>query len=312
MQAIVMAEFGPPEVLVAAEIEQPHPASDEVLIDVEYVNVTFVETQIRAGRAPRPEMIPALPVIPGNGVGGLLASTGARVISSTGGSGAYAERVAVPAAATIAVPDGVTMRDAVALLSDGRTALGLIRRAAIAPGETVLVTAAAGGVGTLLVQLAKQAGATVVATAGGEGKLALASSLGADVIVDYSVAGWTARLGAVDVAFDGVGGAIARTAFERLRPGGRHCAFGAASGRFAPITEDEAAARGVTLLRGAVTDRAQMMALSTEALGRAATGTLRPVIGQTFPLARAADAHAAIEGRRTIGKTLLVAKAEAP
>jgi NADPH2:quinone reductase len=216
-----MNEFGPAEVLVDTEVADPVPDPGQALIEVEFVNVTFVETKIRAGRPPRASMLPELPVIPGNGVGGVV--DGRRVISSTGGSGAYAERVAVDAQRLIPVPDGVALKDAVALLSDGRTAIG-------------------------------------------------------------------------------------RAAFELLRPGGRHCAFGMASGSFAPIDEPDAGDRGVTLVRGAVLDPAQMNRLTEAALAGAAGGQLRPVIGQTFPLERAADAHRAIETRATIGKTLLATR----
>jgi NADPH2:quinone reductase len=195
VRAIVMTEFGPPEVLVDTEVADPRPGADQALIEVEYVNVTFVETQVRAGRAPRASMLPELPVIPGNGVGGEVAAVGPgvekglagkRVVSSTGGSGAYAERVAVDAERLIRVPDGVALNDAVALLSDGRTAVGLIDRAGLAAGETVLVEAAAGGVGSLLVQLARAPGAHVVAVARGPAKLELARELGAEVAVDYT------------------------------------------------------------------------------------------------------------------------------
>jgi NADPH2:quinone reductase len=311
MRAIVIEEFGPPEVLVPREVPEPVPDEGQVLLDVELANVTFVETQIRAGRAPRPEMLPKLPAILGNGVGGTVAAgdeslIGTRVISGTGGTGGYAERAVVPAGGLLPVPDGMPIADAVALLADGRTAMALMERAGIQPGETVLVEAAAGGVGSLLVQLAKAAGATVIAAAGGERKLTVARELGADRAVDYAQASWAGTIGApVDVVFDGVGGEIGRTAFELVRSGGRHCAFGMASGAFAAIDEQEAEARGVTLLRGAMLSPDQMLALTRKALDLAAAGELKPVIGQTFPLQRAADAHRAIESRATMGKTLL-------
>ena len=208
-----------------------------MVVNVDLANVTFVETQVRAGKAPHPSMLPALPAILGNGVGGTLAGAGSearavtvagadseiragrQVVASLNGTGGYAERVVVPAARLIEVPDGVPLRDAVALLADGRTALALAGRAALGPGDTVLIEAAAGGVGTLLVQIARNAGARVVALAGQPRKLAIARDLGAELTVDYS--------------------------------------------------------------------------------------RLRPVIGQEFELAAAADAHAAIEARHTIGKTLL-------
>jgi len=185
----------------------------------------------------------------------------------------------------------------------------LTRAAVLAAGEWVLVEAAAGGVGTLLVQLARAAGARVVAVAGGARKVEVAHGLGADVAVDYRVPDWTARVrdavGQVDVVFDGVGGTIARSAFELLGRGGRMVSFGLASGTWADIPETAAAERGVTVVRLPRAEPEILRALTAEALAEAAAGRLRPVIGQRFPLERAADAHAAIEARDTVGKTLL-------
>jgi NADPH2:quinone reductase len=220
--------------------------------------------------------------------------------------------VSVPADGLIPVPPELTLRDAAALLADGRTAVGLLDRAAIEPGATVLVEAAAGGVGSLLVQLAKRAGAVVIAAAGGEHKLEVPRSLGADVAVDYGRGGWTEHVTAaldgasVDVVFDGVGGSIGRDAFGLLGPGGRLCTFGMASGTFAAVSEQELADRGVTQVRGARSTPIELSGLTARALAGAAAGDLRPVIGQQVPLARAGDAHRAIENRATIGKTLLV------
>jgi NADPH:quinone reductase len=295
----VLNEFGPPERLIPAEVADPVPGPGEVLVDVEIAGITFVETQVRAGRAPNPAMLPRLPAILGNGVGGRV--DGEPVVTTTGGSGGYAERVAVPAAGLIPVPAGVDLADAVALLADGRTALSLMRHAGVAPGETVLVAPAGGGVGTLLVQLARAAGARVVAAARGARKLSLTRSLGAAVAVDYGEPGWTERVGAVDLALDGVGGAIGHAAFERVRPGGRFYRFGMASGEFTDVSSRD----DVAILGGGRLTPEEMRELTTAALAEAAAGRLRPVIGQTFPLDRAADAHAAIEARRTIGKTLL-------
>jgi NADPH:quinone reductase len=317
VRAIVIAEFGPPDVLKASDVPAPVVSDGHVLIDVEVVNVTFVETQIRGGRAPVAAMLPELPTIPGNGVGGVVAECGTgidpgwigkRVVSSTGGTGAYAERVAVPASALLDVPDGLAMRDAVALLADGRTALGLLARAEVRTEEAVLVEAAGGGVGSLLVQLAADAGARVIAAAGGERKLELAQELGASQTVDYTRPRWTSSIDGVDVVFDGVGGEVGRAAFELLRPGGRHCAFGMASGSFVRVDEGEARAREVRLVRGAAPSSEELAALTREALRRGASGRLRPIIGQMFPLERAADAHRAIEARTTIGKTLLLVR----
>lgn len=306
MKAVLLKEFGPPENLVLTEVPDPVPGPGEVLIDVEVANITFIETQLRAGRPPFPGMLPELPVILGNGVGGHL--QGRLVVSATGGKGGYSERAVVPAHSPVPVPDGVELPAAVALLADGRTATGLIRATAPQRDEIVLVEAAAGGVGSLLVQLAHNAGAQVVALAGGARKVAVASDLGADVAVDYSEPGWEAGVPPVDVVFDGVGGEAAQRTFGLLKDGGRMISYGGASGAFARIPGDEAARRGITLLRGVQVTPEQARELTESALAEAAAGRLRPLIGQTFPLARAADAHAAIERRETIGKTLLIVR----
>lgn len=312
MRAVWLTEFGAPEVLVAGDAPDPVAGPGQALVDVAFANITFVETQFRAtGKGP---FAGELPMIPGNGAGGVVAAVGAaadqrlvgrRVITSTGGSGGYAERVAVDAGGLVEVPAGVELDSAVALLADGRTATMLVRAAGVRAGERVLVEAAAGGVGTLLVQLARAAGAEVVAAAGGERKLAVARELGAAEAVDYRAAGWTEGVDPVDVVFDGVGGAIAAAAFELLGRGGRMVSYGLASGAWAPVTEEAAAERGVTLVRTGRPTPEQVRELTESALAEAAAGRLRPVIGQRFPLERAAGAHAAIGSRATIGKTLL-------
>jgi NADPH2:quinone reductase len=318
VRAVVIREFGPPEVLEPAEVAEVAAGPDEVVIDVEFANVTFVETQVRAGRPPHQSMLPALPAILGNGVGGTVAGSaggsgsGRQVVASLSGTGGYAERAVSPMSRLIEVPDGLALRDAVALLADGRTALAVARRAALRPGEAVLVEAAGGGVGTLLVQIARQAGARVVALASQPRKLALARDLGADLTVDYSRDGWEKQVrsfaGQVDVVLDGVGGDIGLAAFGLLGAGGRFCPFGMASGSFAPVPPELARDRGVTVRGGAGGSPEELAALARTALAEAASGRLRPVIGQEFPLAEAARAHAAIEARETVGKTLLTAR----
>lgn len=313
MRAVVIREFGPPGVLEPAEVAEVRAGPDEVVIDVDFGNITFVETQVRAGRPPHPSMLPTLPAILGNGVGGTVSEpklwAGRRVVASLNGTGGYAERAVSPVARLIGIPDGLATRDAVALLADGRTALALARHADLSAGETVLVEAAGGGVGTLLVQIARRTGARVVALASQPRKLALARDLGADVTVDYSQDGWERQVrdlaGEVDVVFDGVGGDIGLAAFGLLRAGGRFCPFGMASGSFAPVTPDAAQARQVTVRAGAGGSPEELAELARTALAEAAAGRLRPVVGQEFELADAAQAHAAIETRQTVGKTLL-------
>jgi NADPH2:quinone reductase len=183
-------------------------------------------------------------------------------------------------------------------------------------GETVLVEAAAGGVGSLLVQLASGAGARVIGAAGSQRKLEVARELGATVVVDYTEQGWADHLGSevgrVDVVFDGVGGSIGRAAFDLLRQDGRFCAFGMASGSFADVSDERAKARHVRLIRGTRPTPEELRELARAALAEAAAGRLHPLIGQTFPLEQAADAHAAIERRATVGKTLLLTQAMRP
>lgn len=316
MRVVWLTALGGPDVLVPGDSPDPRPGPGQVVVDVAYANVTFVETQFRAtGFGP---FEPKPPMVMGNGVGGVVAATGdgvdtglvgRRVVTSTGGSGGYAERVAVDAAGLVDVPDGLALDTAVAVMADGRTALLLVRAADLATGDRVLVEAAAGGVGSLLVQLTTAAGARVVAAAGSDAKTALARELGAAVAVDYREPDWadTVRdaVGGLDVVFDGVGGAIGRTAFGLLGRGGRMLSYGLASGEWAGIPEDEAKERDVSLLRATATPE-ELRALTAQALAAAAAGRLRPVVGQRFPLDRAADAHAAIESRATIGKTLLV------
>ena len=318
MRAIVLSQFGPPGELMPAEVPDPVPGPGQAVIAVEFASITFVETQLRSGHPPHPSMTPALPVVLGNGVGGTISAVGPgadpalagqRVVATTGGSGGYAERAVVDAEDVISIPPELSTADAVALMADGRTAMALMASAAVQRGDTVLVEAAGGGVGTLLVQLAVGAGATVVAAAGAPGKLALARELGAAVAVDYTKATWPdqvrAEAAAVDVVFDGIGGEIGQAAFGLVRDGGRCATYGMASGQFAWISDDAARERGITIIRGAPVTPERMRELTRSALEAAAAGRIRPVIGQTFPLSEAAAAHAAIEARATTGKTLL-------
>lgn len=311
MRAVWLRVFGAPTELHVEDTPEPAPEPGTALVDVAYANITFVETQARAGTGP---FHPTLPTIPGNGVGGVVravgdgvdpALVGTRVVGSTGGSGGYAEAALVPIDVLYPVPDTLALDAAVAVLADGRTASLLIEAATIQPGDRVLIEAAAGGVGTLLIQLAKAAGATVIALAGGPRKTDLATALGADQAIDYRDPAWPEHLNEpVDVVFDGVGGVTGRTAYDQLRRGGRILTYGLASGQWTAIPEDEARERGVTVVRPTA-GPADLRRLTESALRAAANGTLRPVIGQRFPLERADAAHAAIEERSTVGKTLL-------
>lgn len=322
MKAVWWTRTGPPDVLVPGEAPDPEPGAGQVLIRVALAGISFIETLVRAGRAPRPAVAP--PAILGNAVGGTVvavgegvdrARVGERVVASMHGSGGYAELAVADAADAIAVPDGVRLADAVALVTDGRTALGLHLRAQPKPGETVLVTAAGGGLGVLLGQLAIAAGARVVATAGSERKLELARRLGAVAAIDYTASDWPRRLAAaapngLDLAYDGVGGTVGRTVFDAVAPGGRFVVHGLASGS---ATDTSEPAKPVTVigLGELASIASSARELAARALAEGAAGRLRPVVGQTYPLERAAAAHAAIERRETLGKTLLAVSGHA-
>ena len=176
----------------------------------------------------------------------------------------------------------------------------------------MLITAAGGGMGVLLLQLARAAGGRVIGAARGQAKLDLIRRAGAEAAVDYSEPGWTGLVRELTagrgagVVLDGAGGPLGRAAFEVTAPGGRFSAHGMSGGGFAAITPQEAGRRGITVHGIEHYDPATFRAQAAAALAEAAAGRLEPVIGQTFPLGRAADAHTAIEARATVAKTLLL------
>ena len=326
MRAVVAVRPGPPDVLEVTDLPDPSPGPGEVVVAVEVAATTFIDTQRRAGGGPHPLDPAAFPVVLGNGVAGTVLALGqgvdrswlrAAVVTSTGGSGGYASRAVAAVGDLHLIPEHVDSLTAAALLADGRTALGLIRAARVSPTETVVVTAAAGGVGSLLVQLVLQAGGDAVALAGGPAKLAHARSLGALVAVDYRQLDWPTRLDAalagrqIDVVFDGVGGDVSAPLAARLGHSGRYVPHGAASGRYGTVDGTDLANRGVEVvpLSAVATTPEESFSLVEEALALAASGALRPTIGQIYPLEEAAKAHAAMEARATLGKTLLLVSA---
>jgi NADPH2:quinone reductase len=297
-----------------------------VRIAVAAAGVHLVDTMIRSGRHQGTLPLPELPAIPGREVAGVVDALGPgadegllgrRVVAHLGAaSGGYAELAVADASALHAIPEGMADDVAVAMIGTGRTAMAILEVAELAAGDVVLVTAAASGLGSLLVQAARAAGATVVGVAGGEAKVARAREQGANVAVDYSAPDWDARVRAaldgreVTVALDGVGGALGRGALELLGPGGRLILFGFASGEPTPLTVGDLFARGLTVA-AAIGARMQrrpggLRDLEEQALAAAASGRLVPLVGQRFPLAEAAAAHVAIEARATVGKTVLV------
>jgi NADPH2:quinone reductase len=307
----MMTEFGGPEVLQVREVDDPAPAAGQVLIDVAVADVLFLDTMLRGG-AGREYFPLRPPYVPGAGVAGTVravgfgadpALVGHQVVAHTGQTGGYAEQVVVDVTDLVPVPRGRDLASAVALLHDGITALALVAATGIGPDTSVLVVGATGGLGVASVQLAVARGARVVATAR-RAKLDRVRLLGVADAVDSGEPGWTAGIGPFDVVLDNVGGELGQAAFPLVAPGGRFSAHGTPSGSFAAVDPAAAAARGIELrgigdVQFAPADRRRLL---VDALTEPA---LRPVIGQTFPLAKAADAHRAIAERTVFGKTLL-------
>ncbi|RKS79049.1 NADPH2:quinone reductase [Actinomadura pelletieri DSM 43383] len=320
MRAATVSRFGGPEVFELVESPDPGPGSGEVLIGVEVIDTLWLETMVRSGAGQgfwpmRP------PYVPGNGVAGRVLQVGEgvdeslrdrRVVAHTNGEGGYADRAVVDAEALVTVPDGVDLAVAAALLHDGMTALALFDTTKVGPRDAVLVVGASGGLGVLCVQLARARAAKVVAVARGP-KLEWVARLRPDASVDSDRPDWVeqahAALGehGADVVLDNVGGRLGEAAFGLTARGGRFSAHGTPSGRFASIDRQVADERGVSVTgieAAQLSDRDRTRYVG-QALREAAAGVVAPVIGQTFPLERAGDAHAAIEGRTVFGKTLL-------
>ncbi len=323
MHVIEVPRFGGPEVLVPTDAPQPSAGDGQVVVAAEFCDVMFVDTLIRSGRGV--DYFPFRPpYVPGGGMAGQVVAVGAgverswvgrRVIAHTGGTGGYAEAAVVPRAGVAEVPDDVQLAEAAAILHDGPTALQVTDLIGIPPGAWVVILGAAGGMGILLVQLARSLGARVVGAARGKAKLAAIEDAGADAVVDYGFADWTDQILEItgstgpEVVLDGAGGTLGRDAYGIMADGGRYSGHGTASGSFAPIDPDDARRRGITVFR--IGDyqfgpdrRAALMLRSLAALQ---SRELRPLIGQTYPLKDAAEAHAGMEARQSVAKTLLQA-----
>lgn len=321
MRAVEVTRFGGPEVLVVREVADPVAGNGQALIDVAAADVLFVDAAIRSGWGGEWFSVTP-PYVAGNGVAGVVrvvgpgtdaSWVGRRVLAQTGGNGGmsptggYAEQAVVTESALVAVPDRLALPEALALLHDGPTVISILNAAELRHGQRVLITAAGGSLGTLLVPLAKAAGCEVIGAARGKHKLDFVREWGADTVVDYSEPEWASHLVDVDVVLDGAGGELGGAAFETLRRGGRLIAYGSADGGFAQVDAEVAASRDVRVV-GIVElgDGLDRQGAVAEMLRRAAAGEVTPLVGQTFPLDRAQDAHRAIAARETVGKTLLL------
>jgi NADPH:quinone reductase len=331
VRAIQVRRFGPPDVLQVADLPDPVPGPEQVLVAAAACDVLFVDTMIRSGAGAGYFPITP-PYVPGNGVGGEVVAVGASVsqewlgrtvaahTGGPGGTGGYAQLAVADVEHAVVLPDAVDLLTATAVLHDGSTALRVLEVCGPRPGDWVLVLGAAGGMGILLVQLLAARGANVIGAARGQAKLAAVARAGAAATVDYGEPGWAGAVleaagGARPaVVLDGVGGAIGAAAFDLVADGGRFSAHGSPSGSFAGINDDAARRRRVQVstIRDLQYGAGERSRLMKDVLNHLAAQEITPLIGQTFSLANAAEAHEAIGARRTVAKTLLLTDLRQP
>ena len=328
--AVRVHELGGPEVLRWEEMPLPDPGPGEVLVRHQAIGLNFIDTYHRSGLYPVPSLPTAIGM-EGAGVIEAVGPSGSR--GSPGGQGAafkpgdrvaygfglgsYSERRVMPTDQLVPVPDGVDSETAAAAMLKGMTSWYLCRRTyRLGAGETVLVHAAAGGVGTILCQWCKALGATVIGTAGSAGKGGVAREHGCDHVILYKEEDFVERVGeitdgeGVPVVFDGVGKATFDGSMECLSRFGMMITFGNASGAVPPLNLLRLSARGITVARPSlkpyIEQRPDLEEAAGELFGHIAAGRIRVTVGQRFPLAEAAEAHRALESRQTQGCTVLV------
>lgn len=321
MLAIRIHQNGGVENLRAEEIQSPEPGPAEVRFRVEAAGVNFIDVYKRTGLYPVP-----LPHTLGQEAAGAVTAVGSSVttlkvgdrIASAAVNGGYAQEAIAPAAQCVLLPDGVRSDVAAATMLQGMTAHYLACDTyALKKGDTALVHAGAGGVGLLLIQIAKKRGARVIATAGNDEKAALARGAGADAVCVYTRENFTDAAKAfsggrgVDVVYDGVGKATFEGSLNSLRPRGMLVSFGNASGaipEFKPLILSQKGSLFFTrpTLAHYTATAAELRQRSSDLFAWIAGRELKVRIGATYPLTKAADAHRALEGRETTGKVLLV------
>jgi NADPH2:quinone reductase len=324
MKAVQLSRFGGPEVLEIVETPTPAPQPGQVLVRVHASGINFFEILLRQDRY---GVTPELPMVLGVEAAGVIEALGDGVTSpavgariavplfAMGRSGGYADYVIADAASVVPLPDEVSFEDATALMVQGLTALHLVRRST-PKDRAVLVNAAAGGVGSLLVQLARDGSARLVIAAAGSGdKRDLALALGAHIAVDYSSLDWVERVReatggrGADIIYEFIGGSFTKACLNALAPGGE-LIFGAL-GRF---SLDQAAMEGLFAQNQSVKGFALLPLLTPNTLkadlgwlfAEAANGRLKVIQGGRYLLDRAADAHRAVERRETVGKVVLI------
>jgi len=321
MKAIQVQKTGGPEALTLVDLPVPKPKPNEAVVKIAASGVNFIDVYFREGRYPAP-----LPFVDGQEAAGLVSEVGSDVkslkpgdrVAYTGVLGAYAEYATVPADRLVRVPSGLSDQQAAAAMLQGMTAHYLLHSVyPVKKGDTVLVHAAAGGMGLLLTQMAKNIGARVIGTVGSDEKAKLARDAGADEVINYSTQDFeaeTKRLTAnkgVDAVYDGVGKTTFDKSLEVLRPRGTMALFGGASGPVPPIDPLRLTQRGsIFLARPSlahfIVTREELEWRASDVLGWIAAGKVKLRIAHTYKLADAQQAHRDLEGRKTTGKLLLI------
>jgi NADPH:quinone reductase len=321
MKAIVVQQFGGPEVLIYQEFEKPVPKADEALVKLEAIGLNYIDVYHRTGLYPL-----SRPFIPGMEGAGVIESIGADVTEVSVGDrvayamtpGAYAEYTTVPAWKLVKVPNGVDARQAAAVMLQGMTAHYLTTSTyPLKAGETALIHAAAGGVGLLLIQLVKRIGARAIGTVSTEAKARLAREAGAAEVILYTEQDFeqeTRRLTegrGVQVVYDSVGKDTFLKSLNSLAPRGMLALFGQSSGPVESFSPALLAQKGsLFLTRPSLANytatRDELLWRSGELFDWVRSGELKLRIEKTFPLAEAAEAHRQLEGRKTTGKVLLI------
>ncbi|MDP9850071.1 quinone oxidoreductase family protein [Streptosporangium lutulentum] len=318
MRAIVVSAPGGPDALTYTDHPDPTVNPGEVLVDVTAAGVNFIDVYHRMGRYPL-----SLPFVPGKEGAGTVAAVGEDVSELAVGDtvawasviGSYASKVVAPASQLLAVPDGVEAEVAAAVTLQGLTAHYLTHSTyEVKPGDSVLVHAAAGGMGLLLTQIAKLRGARVIGTVSTAEKEALARQAGADEVLRYSGFAEAVRDltgSGVHVVYDGVGATTFDESITALRPRGMMALYGQASGPVPPVDPQILSQRGALFLTRPTLDfyiatRDELAWRAADLYGWVASGALRVHISHRYPLAEAAQAHEDLEARRTTGKVLLV------
>ena len=322
MKAIQMKEYGGPEVLQLVEMERPVPKGHQVLIEIHAIGVNYADTARREGQYVVPTK---LPFIPGAEIAGVVVETGESVKNVQTGdrivtlieSGGYAEFALADSRGLIPLQDQMEFEQAVALPLQGLSAYHILKTMGrLEKGETVLVHAAAGGVGTLAVQLAKLSGAgKVIATASTEDKLALAADMGADVLVNYTEQGWEEKVfeatggKGVDVALEMAGGEIFNKTLKCLATFGRLVIYGVASGEQSRFYPSSLMARNQSVIGfflPQIMRKPELIQSSmAEMLGYLSNGQLKLTIGGVYQLEQAAEVHRLLQSRQTKGKLIL-------